>query len=182
MKQTFKIPDGCKEVTIEQVGNQIVTTFEPKKYTPKVGDYVKIYYRNENIVVFCRIKNTDWNYINSSTYIVGESVFCELGKFLSYSTIEQITIEDYKAEFEKLGYTYDEATDTASKNRWRAEEDGEYYYYVKSDFDVSSDIYETTPVDDSRFKNGNYFKTLEQAEQYRDFMLQKSLEFNTNNK
>ena len=38
MKQTFKIPDGCKEITIEQVGNQIVTTFEPKKYTPKAGD------------------------------------------------------------------------------------------------------------------------------------------------
>ena len=181
MKQTFKIPDGCKEVTIEQVGNQIVTTFEPKKYTPKVGDYVKIYYRNENIVVFCRIKNTDWNYINSSTYIVGESVFCELGKFLSYSTIEQITIEDYKAEFEKLGYTYDEATDTASKKRWRAEEDGEYYF-INGSFEVRIASELNSEIDDILFKNGNYHKTKEQAEQYRDFMLQKSLEFNTNNK
>ena len=29
-KQTFQIPDGCKAVTVEQVGNQIITTFEPE--------------------------------------------------------------------------------------------------------------------------------------------------------
>ena len=28
MKQTFKIPEGCKTVTIEQIDNKIVTTFE----------------------------------------------------------------------------------------------------------------------------------------------------------
>lgn len=28
-KQTFTIPEGCKAVTVEQVGNQIITTFEP---------------------------------------------------------------------------------------------------------------------------------------------------------
>jgi hypothetical protein len=30
MKQEFEIPEGCKKVTIEQIGNQIVTTFKPK--------------------------------------------------------------------------------------------------------------------------------------------------------
>jgi hypothetical protein len=30
MKQEFEIPEGCKKVTIEQIGNQIITTFEPK--------------------------------------------------------------------------------------------------------------------------------------------------------
>lgn len=28
-KQSFPIPEGCKAVTVEQVGNQIITTFEP---------------------------------------------------------------------------------------------------------------------------------------------------------
>ena len=28
-KQSFTIPEGCKAVTVEQVGNQIITTFEP---------------------------------------------------------------------------------------------------------------------------------------------------------
>jgi hypothetical protein len=30
MKQEFEIPEGCKKVTIEQIGNQIITTFEPE--------------------------------------------------------------------------------------------------------------------------------------------------------
>ena len=181
MKQTFKIPDGCKEVTIEQLGNQIVTTFEPKKYTPKAGDCVKMYYRDEDIVCFCRIKNTDGHYISSSTYIRCESVLCELGDFFTYSTIEQITLEDYVAEFEKLGYTYDEATDTASKKRWRAKI-REKYYLLSSEFELRSTREDNYAIDNIRFENGNYHKTKEQAEQYRDFMLQKSLEFHTNNK
>jgi len=37
MKQTFKIPTGCKEISIEQVGDKIVTTFE-KKEKFKKGD------------------------------------------------------------------------------------------------------------------------------------------------
>lgn len=27
-KQTFEIPKGCSKVTVEQIGNQVVTTFE----------------------------------------------------------------------------------------------------------------------------------------------------------
>ena len=181
MKQTFKIPDGCKEVTIEQIDNQIVTTFEPKKYTPKVGDYVKMYYRILNKVAFCKIQKANASCINSSTYIAGESVLCELGDFLVYSTIEQITLEDYVAEFEKRGYTYDEATDTAIKKRWRANLDREYYF-MSGSFEVRITPELNSEIDDILFKNGNYYKTKEQAEQYRDFMLQKSLEFNTNNK
>ena len=37
MKKTFKIPDGCKEITIEKVGNQLVTTFEPELKEPLDG-------------------------------------------------------------------------------------------------------------------------------------------------
>lgn len=29
-KQSFPIPEGCKAVAVEQVGNQIITTFEPQ--------------------------------------------------------------------------------------------------------------------------------------------------------
>ena len=35
MKQTFNIPEGCKVVTVEQIGNQLITSFEPEKYEPK---------------------------------------------------------------------------------------------------------------------------------------------------
>ena len=99
MKQTFKIPDGCKEVTIEQVGDQIVTTFDPEK----------------------------------------------------------------------------------SKEKWRANLAREYYF-MSEFFEVRIAPELNFKIDDLRFKNGNYHKTKGQAEQYRDFMLKKSLEFNTNNK
>ena len=179
MKQTFKIPDGCKEVTIEQIDNQIVTTFEPKKYVPKVGDCVKMYYTNS--VSFCKINEVIGASVICNTYISKNGCFNKDGLFNMYSTIEQITLEDYKAEFEKLGYTYDEATDTASKEKWRAEEDGEYYF-INGSFEtrIASEL--NSEIDDLLFKNGNYHKTKEQAEQYRDFMIQKSLEFHTNNK
>ena len=49
MKQTFNIPEGCKVVTVEQIGNQLITSFEPEKYEPKVGDCVKIIYQSGNI-------------------------------------------------------------------------------------------------------------------------------------
>lgn len=179
MKQTFKIPDGCNEVTIEQVDNQIITTFEPKKYTPKAGDYVKMYYTNS--VSFCKINEVIGVSVMCNTYISRNECLNKDGLFNMYSTIEQITLEEYAAEFEKLGYTYDEATDTASKERWRAEEDGEYYF-INGSFEVRIASELNSEIDDILFKNGNYHKTKEQAEQYRDFMLQKSLEFNTNNK
>ena len=179
MKQTFKIPDGCKEVTIEQVGNQIVTTFEPKKYTPKAGDCVKMYYTNS--VSFCKINEVIGASVMCNTHISRNEYVNKDGFFNIYSKIEQITLEDYVAEFEKLGYTYDEATDTASKKRWRANLDREYYF-MSGSFEVRIASELNSEKDDLMFKNGNYHKTKEQAEQYRDFMLQKSLEFNTNNK
>lgn len=48
-KQTFTIPDGCKTVSIEQVGNQLITTFEPEF---KKGDILTGEYRGlANIIV-----------------------------------------------------------------------------------------------------------------------------------
>ena len=181
MKQTFKIPDGCKEVTIEQIDNQIVTTFEPKKYTPKAGDYVKMYYTNS--VSFCKINEVIGASVMCNTYISRNECFNKDGIFNMYSTIEKITTGEYKSEFEKLGYTYDEATDTASKKRWRAEEDGEYYF-INGSFEIQKikERYAVRDESEKRFSIGNYHRTMQQAEQYRDFMLKKSLEFNTNNK
>ena len=41
MKQTFEIPEGCKQISIEQAGNKIITTFEPEF---KRGDIISTYY------------------------------------------------------------------------------------------------------------------------------------------
>ena len=39
MKQKFKVPEGTTNVTIEQIGNQIITTFESEPKFKK-GDFV----------------------------------------------------------------------------------------------------------------------------------------------
>jgi hypothetical protein len=49
MKQEFEVPEGCKKFTIEQIGNQIITTFEPEgKNRVEEGEhywYMDVYFR-----------------------------------------------------------------------------------------------------------------------------------------
>ena len=185
MKQTFNIPDGCKTVSVEQIGNQLITSFEPEKYVPKKGDFIKFGDGFAECLSNPRTSNNGdgiditfghWK-PKTQNYIVFEEevVFCET------DDLQQLTPEEFQAEFEKLGCVYDFETHTAHKKRWRAEEDGEYYFMIGS-FEIKIACEYNCVTDDLRFKNGNYYKTKEQAEQYRDFMLKKSLEFHTNNK
>lgn len=186
MKQTFNIPEGCKVVTVEQVGNQLITSFEPEKYVPKKGDLVRVVsslFRN-NFIFECAGINKDGEPLEA-----GDAIFN--GKIREkddvcypiYSTFTKLTPEEFQAEFEKLGYVYDFETHTAHKKRWRAEEDGEYYF-INGSFEIQKikERYTVRDESEKRFSIGNYHITKEQAEQYRDFMLKKSLEFHTNNK
>ena len=177
MKQTFKIPDGCKEVTIEQIDNQIVTTFEPKKYTPKAGDYVKMYYTNS--VSFCKINEVIGASVMCNTYISRNECFNKDGLFNMYSTIEKITTGEYKSEFEKRGYTYDELTDTAHKRRWRAKL-GEPYWIFTDFIRVLKCIEQNDKVDLKFYQTGNYFQTKEIAQQACDLFSESLKEFNKN--
>ena len=62
------------------------------------------------------------------------------------------------------------------KKRWRAEEDNEYYY-IDSEFSIRSDNDNYVISDNNKYMNGNYFRTKEQAEEYAEYMRQKSLEW-----
>ena len=62
------------------------------------------------------------------------------------------------------------------KKRWRAEEDNEYYY-IDSEFSIRSDNDNYVIPDNNKYMNGNYFRTKEQAEEYAEYMKQKSLEW-----
>lgn len=42
-RHTFAIPDGAKEVTVEQIGNRIVVEMVPDIKEPKPGDVPEIY-------------------------------------------------------------------------------------------------------------------------------------------
>lgn len=75
-KRTFPIPEGCKTVSIEQVGNQLITTFEPEF---KRGDIVT--FNNGAIGIFKEI-------IKNST----------MGVFYSYLNLEISDMDDLMHE------------------------------------------------------------------------------------
>lgn len=177
MKKTFNIPEGCKVVTVEQIGNQLITSFEPEKYVPNVGDCVKMIYRSGNHY-FCEVSKMAVHRIGAKNVVITPDgvVFEEYGEYHTYDSIEKITPEEFQAEFEKLGYVYDFETHTASKKRWRAEYHKDYYF-VTGVFEIQTSTEIGHRSDDLRHKLGNYFKNKEDAEVYRDYMLQHSQNF-----
>lgn len=177
MKQTFEIPAGCKVVTVEQIGNQLITSFEPEKYVPKVGDCVRMQYDSGNTYYF-QVSNVNGAQIGNKNVIITPDgvAFDGFGSYFTYSSIEKITPEEFQAEFEKLGYVYDFETHTASKKEWRAK-DGEKYYFVTGAFEIDTIKDTRLMVNDLHHKVGNYFKKEEDAKVYRNYMFQHSLNF-----
>jgi len=177
MKQTFNIPDGCSTVTVEQVGNQLITTFEPEKYVPKVGDCVKITYEDGDFF-FLRISRVDGcNLYVENVRISKKGVIFKSGHSSFYKSIEKITPEQFQSEFEKLGYIYDFETNTASKFKWRAKLE-EKYFFVTQCFSVNWYLNSFNSEDNSLYLSGNYFQTEQQAQAAADFLKQQLKEFN----
>lgn len=179
MKQTFNIPDGCKEVTVEQVGNQLITTFEPAKYTPKIGDYVKL--SQSELIFFGEVKKFRNNtaFFHISINKKENKLIDDLSWLFNFSGCkeEKLTPEQFQEEFKKLGYVYDFETHTATKKRWRAEK--EHKHYVITDtFKVIFYIEDNLTIDLERYNAGNYFQTRQQAQEAAEFLKQQLKEFN----
>jgi hypothetical protein len=183
MKQTFNIPEGCNTVTVEQVGNQLITTFEPEKYVPKKGDFVKIKYKEFKGFTFCLVDNLNGKriesknvWIRSSNESPFEFIKFSEANFFAYDSIEKITPGQFQAEFEKLGYIYDFETNTASKKIFRAKH-GDYYYKLDSYFKPVKlkEVYDN--ADAENFSNNNYFETEEQSKSAADFLKRQLKEF-----
>jgi len=182
MKQTFNIPDGCSTVTVEQVGNQLITTFEPEKYIPKKGDCVKMQYNDISVPTFCFINETENGRIFAkNAWIKAKNdfnvVLFEDSNFFAYDSIEKITPEQFQSEFEKLGYVYDFETNTASKSRWRAKV-GDYYFKLDSYFNPMKLQEFNDKSDALNYLNFNYFETEEISTNAAKFLKQRLKEFN----
>lgn len=180
MKQTFNIPDGCKVVTIEQIGNQLITSFEPEKYVPKVGDLVKITY-DTGKVYFLEVTRVHFRgqspIVHSGEVVIGEDGKIFKAQVVStFKSIEKLTPEEFQAEFEKLGYVYDFETHTARKKRKRVN-DGERYFFSDSSFEVDDNIEDFDEIDNRFYENGNYFETKEECQKYCDYMMECSLKY-----
>ena len=62
------------------------------------------------------------------------------------------------------------------KKRWRAER-GEEYYYINFQLKILFDEEDFAEIDKERYDVGNYFETKEEAQEYAEYMRQKSLEW-----
>ena len=177
MKQTFNIPEGCKVVTVEQIGNQLITSFEPEKYEPKVGDCVKIIYTSGNNY-FCEVSGVEGYQIRSKKVLItpGGVLFENDTKYFTYDSIEKITPEEFQAEFEKWGYVYNFETHTARKKRKRVKKSGVYFFSTEN-FKVSSYLEDFDNVDNRHYENGNYFETEAECQKYCDYMKECSLKY-----
>lgn len=118
----------------------------------KIGDFKDINLNVYSSSNYDYIKDTDTLYIKGEDtnyyYNCGIYKFCTLR--------EKELIEDkIKKINEKYGIV----------KRWRADRDRRYYF-IDDEFTVRCSIEENLSLDSNRYEIGNYFRTLEQAEEY----------------
>ena len=117
MKQTFNIPKDCDKVSFEQIGNQIVTTFEPKF---KNGDIVTLQYGNRDYVSYICIYSDKkcWTGINSKDKLVidGISNDDDANVKLDIATPKQRQL--LFSKLEENGYRFNEETCELERIKW----------------------------------------------------------------
>lgn len=69
------------------------------------------------------------------------------------------------------------STNIPSYNYYNCTLEDNEYYYIDSEFSIRSDNDNYVIPDNNKYMNGNYFRTKEQAEEYAEYMRQKSLEW-----
>ena len=62
------------------------------------------------------------------------------------------------------------------KKRWRANK-YDHYHFLGNVFEIQESVEMGFVEDIERYQDGNYFRTKEEAEEYRDYIVKKSLEW-----
>lgn len=161
-KQTFEIPKWCSKVTVEQIGNQIVTTFEPENKKFKKGDVI---ISSTNAI--CILKGEE------AIYGGHQNVYCRLKdenlQFFDYDyncSVERYANEDEKQKIfsaiNKLGYEYNFETHEAKKLKWKPEY-GEEYYFLDSCCKIDRSVWHDDGMDMARYNIGNCYRTNDEA-------------------
>ena len=112
---TYDIPIGCDKITIEQVGNQIITEFIPKVEELEYLDCVKVFYKGSDINGFAIIEDLPnfasvWLYRVIETYV----------NFNQGDSYTKITREEMQSELSKYGKYFDFEEKVLKSIRWRA--------------------------------------------------------------
>lgn len=170
-KQSFQIPEGRKAVTVEQVGNQIITTFEPGF---KRGDV--IYCEDNSLYTWIFIfesENTDESaqykffcLLTGHNDVIFNSRCRTPSKKIRHATPEEAQLLwDALAQKGKRWNPETMQVEPIKKERWRAKNGGIYY---SVDITSTRIVYYSEEcsdkIDDRQYKIGNYFQTEEQAQ------------------
>ena len=107
-------------------------------------------------------------YKKEINYLYVKGVFSEHDNDIDICSTEEKALleEKVKAINEKYGI----------KKRWRANFGGEYCF-IDDNFSIKWDRDKEYFVDNRKYENGNYFETKTEAEEYAEYMKQKSLEW-----
>lgn len=92
---------------------------------------------------------------------------------INFCTIEEKLIIERKVKAinEKYGI----------KKRWRANKH-DHYHFLGNVFEIQESVEMGFVEDIERYRDGNYFRTKEEAEEYRDYIVKKSLEWHESRK
>lgn len=165
-KQTFTIPENCKTVTVEQVDNQIIATFE-KECIPKDGDFIATKFDTRGCIFIYKSENEEES-DNADTYCGLDNKKCisyddSFGLY-SMGTEFSLATEPEKQQLldalAKDGKRWDAENKKVVKLSWRAEK-GCWYQAIKL-LDSGRATIETykeaeSEWDNARYSRGNYY-------------------------
>lgn len=164
----FTIPEGYELDKKKSTSNRVVYK-KVKKYKPKDGDlvFVETFDRSQKFI-FLYGKN----YYQTPSLKFGLSECPDEWRFhwnspWVYTRIRPATVEEaalFTHIMAENGYEYNPEKKEVRKKRWRAKV-GESYYYITTLMDLKSSCEYYTRIDNELYTIGNYFQTLEQAEE-----------------
>ena len=162
MKQTFNIPAGCKTVSIEEVGNTIVTTFEPEF---KKGDFVAIATETTS----CNDKGdigVIYEFCSTGEFRVFTAQFKIKANWHDESSVTFATDSEKQLLLDKMheaGYDWDAEKCEVVPYRWRPKQDKEYICAYPCSPKLYLETYWDGDEDDHhRWINGLVFKVGEE--------------------
>lgn len=167
-KQTFTIPEGCKAVTVEQVGNQIITTFEPAfkrgdvlitKKTHSIYDSILVYGSHDGASIIPIVG------IYGGVVIFGG--VCA-AKYRHATPEEAQRLWDALAKEGKRWNPETMQVEPIKRKVPRAR--NEIYYYITGTLNIAVDSDIDHSIDCERHISGNYFCNKEQAQRASDLL------------
>ena len=165
--ETHELPYNGEAVKIEV----------SEKYTPKVGDCVKVVGENSGVTTFFKVEciNNDGNieYKHCVDLYKGKNeIDLDSFWFLNTKNFTQITPEELKAKYAEAGYDWDYETDTIKPLKWMPK-DGDEVWWLTNMFTVSSFIYNSNDNTHKELLSRKLlFPTEEKCKEFLDHCLQ----------